>query len=113
MSSSFLTQWTIACHVPLSMEFPRQEHWSGSPFPSSGDPPDTAVEPESTVSPALQADSLLLSHRRSPLIKYTEHEALCSALLLIVKTLTLDVQQRGTWCLSVLLLYFSLESLHS
>ena len=28
------TSWTVACHVPLSMGFPRQEHWSGLPFPA-------------------------------------------------------------------------------
>ena len=39
-----------------SMGFPRQEYWSGLPFPSSGDLPDPGIEPGS---PALQADSLL------------------------------------------------------
>ena len=38
------------------MGFPRQEYWSGLPFPSSGDLPDPGIEPGS---PALQADSLL------------------------------------------------------
>ena len=28
-----VTPWTIACHAPLSVGFPRQEYWSGSPFP--------------------------------------------------------------------------------
>ena len=28
------TPWTVACKAPLSMRFPRQEHWSGLPFPS-------------------------------------------------------------------------------
>ena len=46
----FVTTWTIACQDPLSMEFPRQEYWSGSPFPSSGDHPDPGIKP---VSPAL------------------------------------------------------------
>ena len=45
------------------MRFPRQEYWSGLPFPSPGDLPDSETEP---VSPALQADSLPLSHQRSP-----------------------------------------------
>jgi len=45
--------WTVACQAPLSMEFSRQEYWSGLPFPSSGDLPDPRIEPES---PALQAD---------------------------------------------------------
>ena len=39
----------------LSMEFSRQEYWSGVPFPSPGDLPDPGVE---LRSPALQADSL-------------------------------------------------------
>ena len=38
MSDSLVTQWTIAHQVPLSMGFPRQEYWSGFPFPSPGDP---------------------------------------------------------------------------
>ena len=29
----------LASHVPLSLEFPRQEYWSGLPFPSPGDLP--------------------------------------------------------------------------
>ena len=29
-----MTPWTVACQAPLSMEFSRQEYWSGLPFPS-------------------------------------------------------------------------------
>ena len=43
------------------MGFPKQENWSGVPFPPPGNLPDLGVEPESPLSPALQADSLLLS----------------------------------------------------
>ena len=32
----FATPWTVACQAPLSMEFARQEYWSGLPFPSPG-----------------------------------------------------------------------------
>ena len=35
MSDSFVIPWTVACQTPLSMGFPRQEYWSGLPFPSS------------------------------------------------------------------------------
>ena len=48
------TSWTVACQVPLSMGFSRQEYWIGLSFPSPGDLPDTGMEPRS---PALQADS--------------------------------------------------------
>ena len=36
----FATLWTIAHQAPLSMGFPRQEYWSGLPFPPPGDLPD-------------------------------------------------------------------------
>ena len=42
--------WTIACQAPLSLGFPRQEYWTGLPFPSPGDLPDLGVE---FTSPAL------------------------------------------------------------
>ena len=48
--------WFVALQAPLSMEFPRQEYWSGLPFPTPGDPPNPGIEPRSPVSPALQAD---------------------------------------------------------
>ena len=50
------TPWTVAHQAPPSMEFSRQEYWSGLPFPSPGDLPDPGIEPGS---PVLQADSLL------------------------------------------------------
>ena len=34
VSDSFATPWTVAYQAPLSMEFSRQEYWSGLPFPS-------------------------------------------------------------------------------
>ena len=46
------TPWTVAYQAPLSMEFSRQEFWSGLPFPIPGDLPDPEIEPESLVSPA-------------------------------------------------------------
>ena len=39
--------------VPLSMEFSRQEYWSGLPFPTPGDLPDPEIKPASLASPAL------------------------------------------------------------
>ena len=52
----FAIPWTIAYQAPLSsMEFSKQEYWSGLPFPSPGDLPDPGIEP---ASPTLQADAL-------------------------------------------------------
>ena len=48
------------------MGFPRQEYWSVLPFPSQKDPPDPGIEPMSSVSPAVQVDSLHLSLWGSP-----------------------------------------------
>ena len=39
------TLWTVACQAPLSMGFPRQEYWSGLPFPPPEDPPNPGIEP--------------------------------------------------------------------
>ena len=50
------TPWIVAHQAPLSMEFPRQEYWSGLPFPSLGDLPNPRIKPTSL---ALQASSLL------------------------------------------------------
>ena len=49
----FATLWTVARQAPLSMGFSRQEYWSGSPCPPSGDLPELAREPVSPMSPAL------------------------------------------------------------
>ncbi|XP_070334276.1 protein FAM169B isoform X2 [Odocoileus virginianus] len=57
----FATLWTAACQAPLSMGFSRQEYQSGLPFPPPGDLPDPGIDPSSPASPALQADSSLLS----------------------------------------------------
>ena len=58
VSQSFATLWSVAHQAPQSMGFSRQEYWCGLPFPSPDDFPDLGIEPESSVSPALQADSL-------------------------------------------------------
>ena len=47
MCLTFVTVWTVACQTPLSMGFPRQEYWSGLPFPSPGHLPDPGIEPAS------------------------------------------------------------------
>ena len=63
----FAMPWTVACQAPLSMEFSRQEYWSGLPLPSPGDLPNPGVEPGS---PGLQADSLLSEPPRKPYTIY-------------------------------------------
>ena len=46
----FVIPWTVAHQDPPSMEFSKQEYWSGLPFPSLGDLPDPGIK---SASPAL------------------------------------------------------------
>ena len=61
----FVTPWTVAYQAPPSMEFSRQECWTGLLFPSAGDLPDPGIEPRS---PTLQADALLSELPGKPLL---------------------------------------------
>ena len=69
----FVTPWTtrlpgrllLASQAALSMEFSRQNYWSGLPFPSPVDLPEPGIK---LGSPALQADTYCLSHQRSPIM---------------------------------------------
>ena len=54
MSDSFAAPWTVARQAPLSVEFSRQEYWSGLPCAPPGDLPDPGIEP---TSPALAGRS--------------------------------------------------------
>ena len=58
---------TVAHQAPLSMEFSRQEYWSGLPFSSPGDLPNPGIEPRS---PILQADRLPSELPGKPYILY-------------------------------------------
>ena len=51
----FVTPWTVAHQIPPSMEFSRQEYWSGLPFPSPGDFSDPGIK---HGSPALRIEAL-------------------------------------------------------
>ena len=61
----FVTLWTIAHQVPLSVGFSRQEYWSGLPFPS----PDPGTEPTSLGSPELAAGSFPLAPLVTQMVK--------------------------------------------
>ena len=68
----FAVLWTVALWTvaPLSMGFSRQENGSGLPCPPPGALPDSGIKPASPVAPALQVDSLLLSHQGSPSVHW-------------------------------------------
>ena len=44
VSDSLATPLSVAHQAPLSMEFSRQEYWSGLPFPSPGDLPNLGIK---------------------------------------------------------------------
>ena len=58
VSNSSVTPMSVVCQPPVSMGFPRQEYWSGLPFPTPGDLPNPGSEPAFPVSAALQVGSL-------------------------------------------------------
>ena len=49
----FATPWTLTCQAPLSLGLPRQEYWSGLPFPPPGDLLHPGIKTESLASPVL------------------------------------------------------------
>ena len=51
--SDSATPWTVAHQAPLSMEFSRQEYWSGLPCSPPGDLPNPGIETTPPASPAL------------------------------------------------------------
>ena len=67
----FETPWTTAHQASLSLEFSRQDYWSGWPFPPPGDLPNSGIEPTSA---SLQADSLLSEGERT-LMKWPHCES--------------------------------------
>ena len=83
----FATPWTVAYQVLPSMGFPRQECWSGLPFPSPGDLPDPGIE---SGSPALQADALPSEPPGKPIPKKgnaKERSNYCTIALILVASL--------------------------
>ena len=63
---TLMSSWTVACQVPLDMEFSRQEYWGGLPFPSPGGLPDPGIKPRSS---ALEADALRTEPSEKPTIQ--------------------------------------------
>ena len=84
--------WTADHQAPLFMGFPRQEYWSGLLFPSPGDVLNPGID---SVSSALQADSLSLSHLRNPkyLILPLNNTAFLSSTSFLVTSLAFSMYQ--------------------
>ena len=68
------TLWTVAHQAPLSMEFSRQEYWSGLLCPPPGDLPNPGIEPASPTLPVLAGRFFTLSQGRSSMGKKKREE---------------------------------------
>ena len=68
VTSDSMTQWTVTRQAPLSMGFPKQEYWSGLPFPSPGTLPTPGIE---LASPALASRFFTTEPPGKPQRKYT------------------------------------------
>ena len=93
----FVTPWTVVYQATLSMEFSRQDYWSGLTFPPPGDLPNPGIEPRS---PTVQADALQSTHITVNLLpKIVEDSYLVSFISRISSTL---LEKSPTFLLFVL-----------
>ena len=65
----FATAWTVAPKAPLPMGLSQREYWSGLPFPSPGDLPNSSTEPVSPVSPEMAGRFFITEPPWKPFIK--------------------------------------------
>ena len=79
MSDSFVTPLDFAHQTSLSMGFPGQEHYSGLPFPSTGELPNPGIEPATLLSPALAGQFF----PTEPPGKLVDGHVCCKSLLLV------------------------------
>ena len=84
----FVTPWTVAHQSPLSMEFSRQEYWSGLPFPAPGDLSNPGIETSSLASPTWASGFFTTS---------TTWEALKSKIVGSQSVLPLNQHQQQSW----------------
>ena len=74
MMSDSVTPWTVTRQTPLSIEFSRQEFWSGLPFPTAGDLPNPGIEPESPAFPALAGGFFTSAPPGKPFVYTLTHQ---------------------------------------
>ena len=69
MSYSFMIPWTVVHHAPLSLGSPRQEYWSGLPFPFLGYLPELEIK---SMSPTLADGFVTTESPEKPVIYIVE-----------------------------------------
>ena len=68
----FVTPRAPSCQASLSMEFSRQQYWSGLPFPLPGILPDLEIEIAFPVSPSSPKRPVYPKHRMLPVFLHPE-----------------------------------------
>ena len=68
---TFATPWTIAHQAPLSMEFSRQEYWSGLLFSTPGDLPNPGIKTMSFKSPILVGRFFITLATKEALVRHS------------------------------------------
>ena len=76
-----MTLWTVGHQALPSMGFPRQEYWSGLPFPSPGDIPDPGIKPVSFTCSALAGGFFTISTTNKDLLYYTRNYIQCFVII--------------------------------
>ena len=98
VESDSATPWTGAHQAPLLMGFPRQEYWTGLPFPPPGHLSHPGIELKSLVSSALARGYLPLRHLGSPFPIFTHTQILGMKMrkrkIGVVKEVLCPVKQR-------------------
>ena len=72
--SDSATPWTVAHQAPLPMGFPRQEYWSGLPFPTPRNLPDSRIKLTPLLFLILEGDSLPLAPLGKPTLVIRAHQ---------------------------------------
>ena len=88
--------WTVAHQAPLSLGLPRQEYWSGLPFPSPGDLPNSGIEP---TSPALAGRSFTAEPAGKPGQVYAclVYICICTPLKMLARLCALSAALKPRW----------------
>jgi len=84
-----VTAWTVTHQAPLSMGFPRQEYWSGLPFPIPGDLPDPGIK---STFPALAGRFFTTEPPGSTLL-HTMHSFILAFTVILMTWLPMDQVQ--------------------
>ena len=113
MSDSVIL-WIVAPQAPPSLDFSRQEYWSGLPFPTPGDLPDPGIEHSSLTSPALAGGLFTTATWEAHSADYSDWFVLLTWVVLWIREslqlFWLLQTTNSSDCLSIPVMYFPFSS---